>query len=243
MLLCLIAPPEAALLHARAATAPRAALRMPSVRARADNLLLPRRGPVPILPELSDQDVRKLSEGKFLQRQLLDGPDGSGFAVQEVRAGEEEAWRCISDFDTYAARVKTVRTVAPYVPESDGRFGVLAPGESCYDFLVSRIRLPLAVRFTKHEPDKYVSWVLDRPSWILRESTGFWHVQPVPERQGYVRIWFCVAVRLTARVPGFVVSLVSRVGLRKACFWVRRALEGDDGGDELPIEEPESLLR
>ena len=110
---------------------------------------------------------------------------------------------------------------------------MLAPGESCYDFLVSRIRLPLAVRFTKHEPDKYVSWVLDRPSWILRESTGFWHVQPVPERQGYVRIWFCVAVRLTARVPGFVVSLVSRVGLRKACFWVRRALEGDDGGDEL----------
>ena len=240
LLLCRIAPSVAALLDARAAVAARAVRRTPVIRA-ADELRLPRRGRVPDLPELSDEDVRKLTAGKFLQRQLLDGPNGSGFAVQEVRASEEEAWRCISDFDTYASRVKTVRTVAPYTPELDSRFGPLASDETCYDFVVSRIRLPLAVRFTTLEAEQYVAWVLDRPSWVLRESTGFWHVQSVPERQGYVRVWFCVAVRLTARVPGFVVKLVSRLGLRKACFWVRRALEGEGGGEEAPVEEPEPL--
>ena len=83
--------------------------------------------------------------------------------------------------------------------------------------------------------ERYVTWVLDRPSWVLKESTGYWHVQAVPERPGYVHVWFCVAVRLTARVPRFVVGLVSRLGLRKACYWVRGALsEGDgDGGDDL----------
>ena len=188
-----------------------------------------------------------LSEGKFLQRQILDGPDGSGFAVQEIRATPDEAWQCVSNFDEYAQRIKTVRTVSTYTPDADSRFGALAPGEACYDFLVSRIRLPLAVRFTMHDvaTERYVTWVLDRPSWVLRESTGYWHVQAVPERQGYVRVWFCVAVRLTARVPRFVVGLVSRLGLRKACFWVRGALsqEGDvDGGDDLgPQDLPQPL--
>ena len=180
-----------------------------------------------------------LTAGKFLQRQVLDGPDGSGFAVQEVRATPEEAWQCVSNFDEYAQRVKTVRTVAAYNPETDSRFGALAPGEACYDFLVSRIRLPLAVRFTIYDAERYVTWVLDRPSWVMKESTGYWHVQAVPGREGYVRVWFCVAVRLTARVPRFVVGLVSRLGLRKASFWVRGALS--PGEEDVPIEDPQPL--
>ena len=98
------------------------------------------------------------------------------------------------------------------------------------------IRLPLAVRFTVSDAERYATWVLDRPSWVLAESTGFWHVQPLPTRPGYVRVWFCVAVRLRARVPGFVVGLVSRLGLRKACFWVRAALGDGQDGDEPTAE-------
>ena len=123
------------------------------------------------------------------------------------------------------------------MPEGDSRWGELAAGESCYDFLVSRIRLPLAVRFTISDADRYAAWVLDRPSWVLRESTGFWHVQAVPERPGYVRVWFRVAVLLKARVPRFIIGLVSRLGLRKACFWVRGALERG-GGEEVTCSDP-----
>lgn len=242
LLLCRIAPAPAALLgrapiRVSLGSPPRCRRTIPVCAADKKQLLLPRLGPVPELPVLSDEDVRVLYEGKFLQRQILDGPDGSGFAVQELRATPDEAWECVSNFDEYAQRIKTVRTVSMYTPEPDSRFGALAPGETCYDFLVSRIRLPLAVRFTMHDvaTERYVTWVLDRPSWVLKESTGYWHVQAVPERPGYVRVWFCVAVRLTARVPRFVVGLVSRLGLRKACYWVRGALsEGDgDGGDDL----------
>ena len=222
---------------AAARIVPRASLRL--VEAAEDAppsqigaLQLPRRGPRPELPELSEEDESVLAAGKFLQRQLLDKGSGSGFAVQEVRADVDEAWRCVADFAGYKDRIKTVRTAVAYTPEPDSLFGDLAPDECCYDFLVSRIRLPLAVRFTVSDAERYATWVLDRPSWVLAESTGFWHVQPVPTRPGYVRVWFCVAVRLRARVPGFVVGLVSRLGLRKACFWVRAALgDGQDGGD------------
>lgn len=199
-------------------------------------LQLPRRGPQPELPELSAEDESALAEGKFLQRQLLDGPSGSGFAVQELRADVDEAWQCVADFGGYVDRIKTVRTAVGYTPEPDSLFGELASNECCYDFLVSRIRLPLAVRFTVSDAERYATWVLDRPSWVLSESTGFWHVQPVPTRPGFVRVWFCVAVRLRARVPGFVVGLVSRLGLRKACFWVRGALGNDQDDDTPPAE-------
>lgn len=199
----------------------------------AEKLILPRRGSSPDLPELSDEDVSVLRAGKFLSRQTLEGASGSGFAVQEVRADVNAAWRCIADFDSYPQLISTVRSAKPYTPEGDSRWGELAAGETCYDFLVSRIRLPLAVRFTISEADRYAVWVLDRPSWVLRESTGFWHVQAVPERPGYVRVWFRVAVLLKARVPRFIIGLVSRLGLRKACFWVRGALEGGGNGPSM----------
>ena len=244
LLLCRIAPASAALLgrapiRVSLGSPQRCRRTIPVCAADKKQLLLPRLGPVPELPVLSDEDVSVLSEGKFLQRQILDGPDGSGFAVQEIRATPDEAWQCVSNFDEYAQRIKTVRTVSTYTPDADSRFGALAPGEACYDFLVSRIRLPLAVRFTIYDAERYVTWVLDRPSWVMKESTGYWHVQAVPGREGYVRVWFCVAVRLTARVPRFVVGLVSRLGLRKASFWVRGALS--PGEEDVPIEDPQPL--
>jgi hypothetical protein len=50
---------------------------------------------------------------------------------------------------------------------------------------------------------------------VLSDSTGFWHVEPLADKPGYVRVWFCAAVVLTPVVPNFVVRLVSRLGLQK----------------------------
>ena len=44
--------------------------------------------------------------------------------------------------------------------------------------------------------------MLDRPTWVLRDSTGFWHVEPLDG--GRVRIWFSVAVLLNPGIPSFV---------------------------------------
>lgn len=49
---------------------------------------------------------------------------------------------------------------------------------------------------------------------------GYWLVEPLADRPGLVRVWFCVTVRLARLVPGFVVGLVSRLGLKKATSWV-----------------------
>ena len=95
-----------------------------------------------------------------------------------------------------------------------------------YSFLVSRIRLVLNVRFAVDSPQRYASWVLDRPSWVLDDSTGYWRVQPIPERPGVSRVWFCVAVKLKPLVPRFVVGLVSRLGLAKATRWLKEEFDG-----------------
>ncbi len=59
-------------------------------------------------------------------------------------------------------------------------------------------------------------------SFVLADSTGYWQVEPVgPRGDRRIRVWFCVAVRLSARVPSFVISLVSRLGLQKATRWVK----------------------
>uniref|UniRef100_A0A7S0NQI3 Coenzyme Q-binding protein COQ10 START domain-containing protein n=1 Tax=Calcidiscus leptoporus TaxID=127549 RepID=A0A7S0NQI3_9EUKA len=121
-------------------------------------------------------------------------------------------WRCIRNFDSYDTLIGTVKRVSRYDPE------VNVPGTMCYNFLVSRIRLQLNVRWRLDDSQRYASWTLERPSWVLADSSGFWHVQELPE-QGTVRVWFFAAVALKARVPGFVVGLVSRLGLRKACSW------------------------
>ena len=51
---------------------------------------------------------------------------------------------------------------------------------------------------------------------MLSDSTGYWHVQPLPGRPGHIRVWFVAAVVLAPFVPNFVVRLVSRLGLQKA---------------------------
>ena len=80
LLLCRIAPAPAALLgrapvRVRVALPPRCRRTLPVCAQDKNQLLLPRLGPVPELPELSEEDVRVLSEGKVLQRQIIDGPD------------------------------------------------------------------------------------------------------------------------------------------------------------------------
>ena len=72
---------------------------------------------------------------------------------------------------------------------------------------------------------------LDVPSWVLDDSTGYWRVEPVRDRPGAVRVWFCVAVKLKPLVPRFVVGLVSRLGLRKATKWLKD-LEPARGGND-----------
>ena len=46
-------------------------------------------------------------------------------------------------------------------------------------------------------------------------------MQHLPERPGVSRVWFYVSVELKEFVPGFVVQLVSKLGLKKASSWVK----------------------
>ena len=58
------------------------------------------------------------------------------------------------------------------VTDTDGR----------YTFLVSRIRLRLDVRFTVDEANRFAAWQLDKPSWVLNDSTGYWRVEACADR-------------------------------------------------------------
>ena len=191
----------------------------------------------PTLPVLNATDLARLANGRRVTFQDFDGKQGSGFAVQVVYASPDDVWSRVSNFEAYDDLIGTVREARAYTPASQ------VDGTACYSFVVSRIRLKLNVRFCVVEEERYAYWKLERKSWVLSDSDGFWYVEPVDGKPGRVRVWFCVGIVLNPLVPGFVVSLVSRLGLKKAFSWVssmdaggasRRArfvASGTDGDD------------
>jgi len=197
---------------------------------------------VPKLPTLDADEEALLRSGKMLRWQEPPGAggSGSGFAVQELCANADDVFEAVSAFGRYDQLIPTVRTAKSYA----GPAGVIEPDNiSRYSFKVSRIGLRLDVRFAVDETQRYVSWRLDRPSWVLADSTGYWHVEPCDDRPGIVRVWFAVAVRLTARVPGFIISLVSRLGLAKATRWLQNLDSSLELGEcPLPDDEPRAEL-
>ena len=180
------------------------------------------------LPTLNADEEARVRRGETLKWQQAPGAggEGSGFAVLELCADPDEVWRAVSGFDRYPELIPTVRTATPY---DDPDAGTEPDNVSRYNFIVSRIRLRLDVRFATDAAQRYACWRLDKPSWVLSDSTGYWHVEQCDDRPGVVRVWFAVSVRLTARVPSFVISLVSRLGLAKATRWLRAAFGAPDG--------------
>ncbi len=177
---------------------------------------------VPSLPHLTEDEDQKVRSGERLRWQQPPGAGGigSGFAVCELRADADDVWDAVSAFDRYNELISTVRTAELYEESEDQP---PSPGTSVcrYSFLVSRIRLKLDVRFTVDDAQRFAMWQLDRQSWVLSDSTGYWHVQQFVDRPEVVRVWFCVSVKLSKRVPGLVIRLVSRLGLDKATRWLK----------------------
>lgn len=186
-------------------------------------------GTLPELPLLTDEEEQIVRSGERLRWQQAPGAggEGCGFAVQELLADIDDVWTALSAFDQYAALISTVRTATQYEPPED--VGEEPENVCRYRFLVSRLRLQLDVRFSVVEPRRFALWRLDKPSWVLADSTGYWHVEPCAGRPEAVRVWFCVSVRLNPRVPKLVVRLVSRLGLDKATRWLGALEPGSEG--------------
>ena len=171
------------------------------------------------LPSLDADEEAKVRRGEMLRWQEPPGAggEGSGFAVMELCADPDEIFRAVSAYSRYDELIPTVRTATAY---EDPEAGTESDNVCRYKFIVSRVRLRLDVRFATDDEQRYACWRLDKPSWVLADSTGYWHVQPCDDRPGVTRVWFVVRVRLAARVPGFIISLVSRLGLAKATRWL-----------------------
>jgi len=198
--------------------------------------------PLPALPVLDASEELLVQSGRCLRWQQPPNqqtPFGSGFAVQELHADADEVFDALSAFGRYPELISTVRTATEYAaPEgADDE----PPNVSRYRFVVSRIRLVLNVCFAVDAAQRYASWRLDKPSWVLDDSTGYWRVQQLPERPGVLRVWFCVSVQLSPIVPNFVVGLVSRLGLRKATRWLK-ALEQPPAEQPPPEQPPASAV-
>jgi hypothetical protein len=178
----------------------------------------------PVLPELDESEEQLVQSGALLrwQQPPEKGGVGTGFAVQELHTDVDTVWKAVSAFDRYDELISTVRSVEAYGSSEDE-----IPNTCRFTFIASRIRLRLDVRFLVDEAQRYAAWRLDRPSWVLSDSIGYWRVQAVEGRPGVVRVWFCVSVRLGRAVPGFVVALVSRLGLLKATRWLKQLPHGN----------------
>jgi hypothetical protein len=231
-LLALVVSPHTLRVPSATASAPRrgaAALAVLSAEPRQQRLQVPTRRqgatltPLPALPSLDDGEELLIQSGQCLRWQQPPTqytPVGFGFCVQELRADPERVYNALVDFGQYDEQISTVRSATRYESE-DAEALDEPPNIVRFRFIVSRLRLVMNVRFATDAAQRYIAWRLDKSSWVLEDSTGYWRVVDVADRPGYVRVYFCVAVQLKPLVPRFVVGLISRLGLYKATKWLQ----------------------
>lgn len=69
-----------------------------------------------------------------------------------------------------------------------------------------------------------ISFSLDRsrPNLVLREASGFWHLQtPADRPEGFTRVWFSASVVATRLLPTFIVDYAASKALPRATNWMQ----------------------
>lgn len=178
----------------------------------------------PPIPELTEDDLEKLAEGKTVRKQQKDDSGGGrGVAVQDVHATPDVVWSRITKYDKYPEWVDGVLECEVYENTGEhikARFKIGAMGT----------RVEYYIDHVYHPDEGWMTWTLDytRES-DLDDSVGFWRVVPLPDKPGWSRVYYSVEVRLKGWVPGFIETMIAKKGLTQATEWVKRESEAAAG--------------
>ena len=183
-------------------------------------------GVSPVLPawtaELSEDVRRRLAAGEVVVTDTLP-PGGSkeargGTAMARMRAAPEAVWRVIVDYPGHPRYYP--RVTAAEVVESDERHVIVR-----YDVAVSLLRFTF---YMDKQPDarrRRVEWQLaeGRSNGLFRENSGYWQVDPSPDRQDASVVIYAIAVR--TKLPGFLTGDAERDSLVDTVTALRKLVE------------------
>lgn len=95
------------------------------------------------------------------------------------------------------------------------------------EFRLSKFGLRVNVVHTVIPEEKSIKFSLDenQPNLVLRRADGFWHVQSLPERPGFSRVWLSASVVASRFVPTMIVDYAASRALPRATTWLQPYFE------------------
>lgn len=181
---------------------------------------------------LDRKALSTLASGKPFQTTIHvpGSTSGRGLVVQEIHAPPEVVWDRILDFDHYVDMVpRTVECKNYHVHKQ--KTTKRDPLEQTI-LTKFKIGLPLIPKMTFYVKHLYfpalnsLTWTLDYSKKSdFDDSVGYWYVAPHPDRPGWSRVYYSVAVNMYDWVPKTVVNFMSTKALTDATGWVKKFSE------------------
>lgn len=201
-----------------------------------------------VLPLLTEDQERRLSNGERVQQQSTMSREGSGYVVMDIKAPEYIIWEALLDFEAYPENIGTVRSMQMFtnthMKQSYVAEKPLLPGE-CKEslhygqgsitrasFVLSKFRLNIAAvhKYVPHPDGHYMEFTLDKAckNVVLKDAKGIWHTQQrIDEVSGqYItRVWLLCELRVSSLLPQFIVDYAARKAMPRATNWLAPTVE------------------
>jgi len=178
------------------------------------------------LDSLTAADLQQLQSGNLVQKQVREGPTGSGVVVIDVNAPASLVLKCLESFEDYPEFIPVVRRAEVLSRSSMSAEGTVL---TRLRYRVSKFWLDMPVRHLVDKAKGIVCFDLDRSSCklVLQEACGFWHVEEAPgvSGEGCSRVWLRARLVASSLLPHWIVNYAADRALRRASSWLKPYVE------------------
>ncbi len=181
----------------------------------------------PIGIALSAEQREKLAEGEVVHMTIKkEDKGGTGIGVVDISTSPDVVWSRIMGFDHYAEWVGPVKFCDTYTQAGD----TVRTHTKVKGFLYKYEYYLINVYWPEHD---LMLWTLDydRKS-DFDDCVGAWYVELHPEREGWSRAWFSSDLKLNSPIPGFLMKIIKKKGIKDAVSWVKRESELESEREE-----------
>ena len=176
--------------------------------------------PVPLDIALDQEQLERLADGKLVIMTIeAEESGGTGIGVIDIAAPAAVVWSRITGFEHYPEWVGPVKFCEVYHQAGDttNSHVKISGFLYSYEYFLTNIFWPETGMLT---------WTLD----YSRESdfddcVGAWFVEPHPEKQNWSRAWFSNDLKLSGPIPGFLMGIIKKKGIKDATSWVKEQSE------------------
>lgn len=176
--------------------------------------------PVPLDISLDQEQLERLADGKLVRMTIeAEESGGTGIGVIDIAAPPAIVWSKITGFEHYPEWVGPVKFCEVYhqVGDTTNSHVKISGFLYKYEYFLVNVFWPETGMMT---------WTLD----YSRESdfddcVGAWFVEPHPDKNGWSRAWFSSDLKLNGPIPGFLMGIIKKKGIKDATRWVKEQSE------------------